>query len=54
MCVLEIGRLLAAHLLRPHLPGHADRQLSWPCRHQARSRQYHQRTRLSRDNALVS
>ena len=37
-------------------PGHAGHWLNWRRRHQARSRWYHQRTRLARDTeiALVS
>ena len=53
LTVPEIRRLLAA-LSRPHPPGHAARWLNWRRRHQARSRWFHQRTRLNRDNALVS
>jgi hypothetical protein len=53
LTVPEIRRLLAA-LSRPHPPGHAVRWLNWRRRHQARSRWFHQRTRLNRDNALVS
>lgn len=54
MCVPEIRDLLAARLLQPYPTGHADRWVSWRCRDQARSSCYHQRTRLSRDHALVS
>jgi SRSO17 transposase len=54
LTVPEIARLLAACLLRPHRPGHAGRWLNWRRRHQARSRWFHQRTRLNRDNSLVS
>ena len=54
LTVPEIRRLLAAALQRPHPPGHAARWLNWRRRHQARSRWFHQRTRLNRDNALVS
>jgi SRSO17 transposase len=54
LTVPEIARLLAARLLRPHPPGHASRWLSWRRRHQARSRWFHQRSRLNRDYALVS
>jgi hypothetical protein len=45
----EIKRLLAALLLTPSPPGHAAHWLDWRRRHQARSRWYHQRTRLARD-----
>jgi SRSO17 transposase len=54
LTVPEIRRLLAARLHRPGPPGHAARWLNWRRRHQARSRWFHQRTRLNRDNALVS
>jgi hypothetical protein len=56
LTVPQVKRLLAAMLTRPHPPGHADRWLDWKRRHQARSRWYHQRTRLARDTqiALVS
>jgi SRSO17 transposase len=56
LTVPEIKRLLAAVLLRPNPPGHAAHWLNWRRRHQARSRWYHQRRRLSHDtdNALVS
>jgi SRSO17 transposase len=56
LTVPEIRRLLAAQLLRPSPPGLARHWLNWRRRHQARSRWYHQRTRLARDAtiALVS
>ncbi len=54
LSVHEIQRLLAAALHRPGPPGHAARWLQWRRRHQARSRWYHQRTRLQRDYTLVS
>jgi SRSO17 transposase len=54
LTVAEIRRLLAAGFQRPHPPGHAAHWLNWRRRHQARSRWFHQRTRLNRDNALVS
>ena len=56
LTVPEIKRLLAAALLRPVPPGHTAHWLNWRRRHQARSRWYHKRTRLSRGtgNALVS
>jgi hypothetical protein len=53
LTVPEIARLLAARLLRPRLPGHAVHWLTWRRRHQARSRWYHQRTRLARDAAIA-
>jgi SRSO17 transposase len=56
LTVPEITRLLATQLARPNLPGHAEHWANWRRRHQARSRWYHQRTRLARDTdiALVS
>jgi hypothetical protein len=54
LTVAEIKRLLAAALARRHPRGHAARWLAWRRRHQARSRWFHQRTRLCREYALVS
>jgi SRSO17 transposase len=54
LTVPEIKRLLAAALQPAYPPGHAAHWLNWRRRHQARSRWYHQRTRLNRGNALVS
>jgi hypothetical protein len=51
LTIPEIKRLLAA---RPGRPGHAEHWSNWWRRHQARSRWYHQRTRLTREIALVS
>ena len=48
LTVPETGRLLAA---RPHPTRQA--LADWRRRHQARSRWYHQRTRLARDTAIV-
>ena len=55
LTVPEISRLLTAALARPSPPGHADHWSGWKRRHQARSRWYHHRARLTRDaeNALV-
>lgn len=53
LTVHEIKRLLAAAVHRPRPPAHAARWLHWRRRHQARSRWFHQRTRLERENALV-
>jgi hypothetical protein len=53
LTVPEIRRLLAARS-RPHPPGHAAGWLNWRRRHQARARWFRQRTRLNRDDALVS
>jgi SRSO17 transposase len=54
LTVHEIKRLLGAALRRPEPTGHAARWLHWRRRHQARSRWFHQRTRLNRNYALVS
>ena len=54
LTVPEIARLLAARLNRSRPPGHADNWQDWRRRHQARSRWFHQRTRLDRENAQVS
>jgi len=53
---LEIYRRIGAAeaLARPHPRGHTARWLAWRRRHQARSRWFHQRTRLNREYALVS
>ena len=47
LTVPEIGRLLTTLLPWPAPPGHAGRWLDWRRRHQARSRWYHQRARLT-------
>jgi len=49
LTVPEVRRLLAGPPTRPCLPGLAEHWLNWRRRHQARSRWYHQRTRLGRD-----
>jgi SRSO17 transposase len=54
LTVHEVKRLLAAALHRPGPAGHAARWLQWRRRHQARSRWYHQRARLSRQYALLN
>ena len=54
LTVHEVKRLLASALSRPQPPGHAVRWLQWRRRRQARSRWFHQRTRLARDYSLVS
>ena len=53
LTVPEIKRLLADALIRPRPRGHSARWLAWRRRHQARSRWFHQRTRLNREYALV-
>ena len=54
LTVPEIKRLLASALARHHPEGHALRWLAWRRRHQARSRWFHQRTRLNREYTLAS
>jgi SRSO17 transposase len=54
LTVPEIKRLLAAALQPVHPSGHDARWLNWRRRHQARSRWFHQRTRLNRDYNLLS
>jgi hypothetical protein len=54
LTVREVRRLLAAELEQPKPPGHAARWLQWRRRHQARSRWFHQRARLTRNYTLVS
>jgi SRSO17 transposase len=49
LTVPETGRLLS----RPPPPGSTGHWLDWRRRHQARSRWYHQRTRLARDAAII-
>jgi SRSO17 transposase len=49
LTVPETGRLLT----RPPPPGSTGHWLDWRRRHQARSRWYHQRTRLARGAAIV-
>jgi hypothetical protein len=49
LTVPETSRLLA----RPPPPGSTGHWLDWRRRHQARSRWYHQRTRLARDTAII-
>jgi SRSO17 transposase len=49
LTVPETGRLLA----HPPPPGSPAHWLAWRRRHQARSRWYHQRTRLARDTAII-
>ena len=54
LTVPEVKRLLAGVLHRPKPPGHDTHWRNWRRRHQARSRWFHQRTRLSRDYTLVN
>jgi SRSO17 transposase len=54
LSVREVKRLLSAALSQPQPPGHAGQWLQWRRRHQARSRWFHKRARLTRNYALVS
>ena len=49
LTVPEIRRLLAAPSSARTRPAHAVHWLNWRRRHQARSRWFHQRTRLNRE-----
>jgi SRSO17 transposase len=53
LTVHEVKRLLAAALHRPETGQCAAHWLEWRRRHQARSRWFHQRTRLNRNYALI-
>ena len=58
LTVPEVRRLIAAAMTRAWPPGHIEHWSGWTRVHQARSRWFHQRTRLERDqeitmNALV-
>jgi hypothetical protein len=52
LTVPETARLLS-EATAIHPPGHAVYWLDWRCRHQARARWYHQRTRLARDAEIA-
>jgi hypothetical protein len=54
LTVPEVKRLLAGALHHPKPPGHDTHWRNWRRRHQARSRWFHQRTRLNRDYTLVN
>jgi SRSO17 transposase len=54
LTVPEIRRLLAATWHHPKPPEHHTHWRNWRRRHQARSRWFHQRTRLGRNYALAS
>jgi SRSO17 transposase len=53
LTVPEVKRMLASTLTRPRPRGHTAHWLAWRRRHQARSRWFHQRTRLNRQYALA-
>jgi hypothetical protein len=56
LTVPEVKRILAALATRAWPPGHIEHWNTWMRTHQARSRWFHMRTRLTRDaeNSLVS
>jgi SRSO17 transposase len=56
LTVPRIREILAASIVQPRPPGHAERWDEWTRRHQARARWFHKRARLARDIdiALVS
>ena len=53
LTIPEIARLLAGRSLPSRPPGHATHWLNWRRRHQARSRWFHQRTRLARNTGIT-
>jgi SRSO17 transposase len=53
LTVPEVRRLIAAAATRPWPPGHTEHWSGWMRIHQARSRWFHQRTRLERDQEIT-
>ena len=53
LTVPEVRRLTAAATARPWPPGHLEHWSGWTRAHQARSRWFHQRTRLERDQEIT-
>jgi SRSO17 transposase len=53
LTVPEVRRLIAAATARPWPPGHIEHWSGWMRIHQARSRWFHQRTRLERDQQIT-
>jgi SRSO17 transposase len=53
LTVPEIKRLLNAATFKPSPPSHAEHWSNWRCRHQARARWFHQRTRLAKDTTFA-
>ncbi len=53
LTVPEVRRLIAAATARPWSPGHIEHWSGWMRVHQARSRSFHQRTRLERDQEIT-
>jgi hypothetical protein len=54
LTVPEIARILAARLPRSGPPGRTGHWLNWRRRRRSRSRWYHRRTRLNRENVLAT
>jgi SRSO17 transposase len=54
MTVPEVKRVIAALTARAHPPGHVIHWDAWTRRHQARSRWFHQRARLAREEAEIA
>jgi SRSO17 transposase len=53
LTVPEVRQLLAAMTVRPWPPGHIEHWSGWMRIHQARSRWFHQRARLERDQEIT-
>jgi SRSO17 transposase len=53
LTVPEVRRLIAAATARPWPPGHIEHWSGWMRIHQARSRWFHQRARLERDQEIT-
>ena len=53
LTVPEVRRLIATVTARPWPPGHIEHWDEWIRRHQARSRWFHQRTQLKRDQVIT-
>jgi hypothetical protein len=53
LTVPEVRLLTAAAIARPWPPGHIEHWSGWMRTHQARSRWFHQRTRLERDEQII-
>jgi len=53
LTVPEVRRLIAAAATRPWPPGHIEHWSGWMRIHKARSRWFHQRTRLERDQEIT-
>jgi hypothetical protein len=53
LTVPEVRRLTAAATARPSPPGHLEHWSGWTRTHRARSRWFHQRIRLERDQETI-